>query len=101
MSSSGRVGFAGSTVCAADQARRDQRFRMSDLPDRVLVLGLARSGQAAAAALERRGVEVVRAGRELGNDEDVTLLEGVGLLVKSPGVPREVALVAEAERKGV
>jgi UDP-N-acetylmuramoylalanine-D-glutamate ligase len=44
------------------------------------VLGLARSGEAAAAALERRGVEVVRADRELGNDEDLSLLDGVGLL---------------------
>ena len=30
-----------------------------DLPARVLVLGLARSGHAAAAALRRSGVEVV------------------------------------------
>jgi UDP-N-acetylmuramoylalanine--D-glutamate ligase len=67
----------------------------------VLVLGLARSGKAAAAALERRGVEVVRADRELGNDGDLSLLDGVELLVKSPGVPREVPIVAEAERRGV
>jgi UDP-N-acetylmuramoylalanine--D-glutamate ligase len=67
----------------------------------VLVLGLARSGKAAAAALERRGVEVVRADRELGNDGDVSLLEGVDLIVKSPGVPSEVALVQEAERRGI
>jgi UDP-N-acetylmuramoylalanine--D-glutamate ligase len=67
----------------------------------VLVLGLARSGTAAAAALERRGVEVVRADRELGNDGDLRLLDGVGLLVKSPGVPRQAPLVAEAERRGV
>ena len=67
----------------------------------MLVLGLARSGQAAAAALERRGAEVVRAGRELGNDEDLSLLEGVGLLVKSPGVPGEAPLVAEARERGI
>jgi UDP-N-acetylmuramoylalanine--D-glutamate ligase len=67
----------------------------------VLVLGLARSGQAAAQALERRGVEVVRADRELGNDGNLALLDGVGVLVKSPGVPRDVALVVEAERRGV
>jgi UDP-N-acetylmuramoylalanine--D-glutamate ligase len=71
------------------------------LPERVLVLGLARSGVAAAAALERRGVEVVRAGREQGNEDDLSLLDGVGLLVKSPGVPGEVALVAEARQRGV
>ncbi|HSC93261.1 MAG TPA: UDP-N-acetylmuramoyl-L-alanine--D-glutamate ligase [Gaiellaceae bacterium] len=64
---------------------------------RVLVLGLARSGQAAAAALARRGVEVVRADRTLGNDEDLSLLDGVDVVVKSPGVPREHPLVAAAQ----
>jgi len=67
----------------------------------VLVLGLARSGRAAAAALERRGVEVVRGDRELGNDGELVLLDGVDVLVKSPGVPREAPLVAEADRRGV
>ena len=72
-----------------------------ELPARVLVLGLARSGQAATAALERRGVQVVAAGSELGNDEDLSLLDGVGLLVKSPGVPGENALVAGARERGI
>jgi len=67
----------------------------------VLVLGLARSGLAAAAALERRGVEVVRADRELGNDEEIGLLDGVELLVKSPGVPAEAPLVAAAREHGI
>jgi UDP-N-acetylmuramoylalanine--D-glutamate ligase len=67
----------------------------------VLVLGLARSGLAAATALERRGVEVVRADRELGNDTEVALLEGVELLVKSPGVPGEAPLVVAARERGV
>ena len=67
----------------------------------MLVLGLARSGKAATAALERRGVEVVGADRELGNDGDPALLDGIELLVKSPGVPREAVLVADAERQGV
>jgi UDP-N-acetylmuramoylalanine--D-glutamate ligase len=67
----------------------------------VLVLGLARSGRAAATALERRGVEVSHADRDLGNDADLSLLDGVELLVKSPGVPRELPLVAEAERRGL
>jgi UDP-N-acetylmuramoylalanine--D-glutamate ligase len=67
----------------------------------VVVLGLARSGRAARAALERRGVEVVGADRELGNDRDRSLLDGAKLLVKSPGVPREAPLVAEAERRGL
>ncbi len=74
---------------------------MSDLPQRVLVLGLARSGRAAVTALERRGVEVVTADRELGNDAELELLDGVDVLVKSPGVPREAPLVEEAERRGV
>ncbi|MDX6491444.1 MAG: UDP-N-acetylmuramoylalanine--D-glutamate ligase, partial [Gaiellaceae bacterium] len=74
---------------------------MTKLPQRVLVLGLARSGKAAAAALERRGVEVVGADRELGNDGDLALLDGAELLVKSPGVPRVAPLVAEAELRGV
>jgi UDP-N-acetylmuramoylalanine--D-glutamate ligase len=67
----------------------------------VLVLGLARSGRAAASALDRRGIDVVRADRELGNDQDVALLGGVGVLVKSPGVPGEARLVAEARRRAV
>jgi UDP-N-acetylmuramoylalanine--D-glutamate ligase len=64
------------------------------------VLGLARSGRAATAVLERRGVQVVGADRTLGNDSHLELLEGVGLLVKSPGVPAEAPLVVAAhERK--
>ena len=71
------------------------------LPASALVLGLARSGQAARAALERRGVRVVGADRELGNDDDVSLLDGTELLVKSPGVPAEAVLVAEARLRGI
>jgi UDP-N-acetylmuramoylalanine--D-glutamate ligase len=67
----------------------------------VLVLGLARSGKAAVSALARRGVDVTAADRELGNDGDLSLLDRAELLVKSPGVPREAPLVAEAERRGV
>jgi UDP-N-acetylmuramoylalanine--D-glutamate ligase len=67
----------------------------------VLVLGLARSGLAASAALERRGVEVVRVDRELGNDGDLALLDGAGVLVKSPGVPGEAPLVAAARDRGI
>jgi UDP-N-acetylmuramoylalanine--D-glutamate ligase len=74
---------------------------VTDLPQRVLVLGLARSGRAAIAALERRGVEVVTADRDLANDADLALLDSVDVLVKSPGVPREAPLVEEAEQRGV
>ncbi len=65
------------------------------------MLGLARSGQAAVAALERRSVRVVGADRDLGNDDDVSLLDGVELLVKSPGVPGEAVLVVEARLRGI
>ncbi len=63
---------------------------------RAVVLGLARSGLAAAELLERHGVEVVRADRTLGNDGDVSLLAGADVLVKSPGVPRDNPLVRAA-----
>ena len=46
-------------------------------------------------------MEVVRADRTLANDGDLGLLDGVGLMVKSPGVPRDAPLVAEAARRGV
>ena len=74
---------------------------VTELPQRVLVLGVARSGKAAVAALERRGVEVITADRTLANDRDLGLLDGVGLMVKSPGVPRDAPLVAEAAQRGV
>ncbi|HEY7793989.1 MAG TPA: UDP-N-acetylmuramoyl-L-alanine--D-glutamate ligase [Gaiellaceae bacterium] len=68
---------------------------------KALVLGLARSGRAAQAALEARGVEVVGADRTLGNDTDLGLLEDVDVLVKSPGVPGEAPLVQAARERGV
>ena len=63
--------------------------------------GLARSGDAAAAALAARGDEIVRVDASLGNEDDVSLLEGVELLVKNPGVPGERPLVVEARRRGI
>ena len=68
---------------------------------KALVLGLARSGRAAQAALKADGVEVVAADRTLGNDEDLSLLDGVDLLVKSPGVPGEEPLVLAARSRGI
>ena len=75
---------------------------MSDdwLPRRALVVGLARSGRAAVAALERRGVEVVGVDREHGNDGPEAA-EGVDLVVKSPGVPGEAPAVVAARERGV
>jgi len=68
---------------------------------RALVYGLARSGVAAAEALERRGVEVMRADRLLGNEDDPRLLDGVEVLVKSPGIPGERVLVRAARERGI
>ncbi len=86
------------------------------LPRRALVLGLARSGQAAALALARRGVATVAADRATGIDpgrlagtsveihlgtEEESLLDEVDLVVKSPGVPGESPLAAAARRRGI
>jgi UDP-N-acetylmuramoylalanine--D-glutamate ligase len=86
------------------------------LPASALVLGLARSGQGAALALARRGVRVVAtdrnpdvergrldaAGVELrAGTEEEALLDGIELLVKSPGVPAEARLVAAARARGI
>jgi UDP-N-acetylmuramoylalanine--D-glutamate ligase len=87
-----------------------------NLPRRVLVVGLARSGEAAALALARRNVEVVGADRSeevavgrlvdagvevhLGTEED-GLLQGVELVIKSPGVPGESPLPAAARARRV
>jgi UDP-N-acetylmuramoylalanine--D-glutamate ligase len=86
------------------------------LPRRALVLGLARSGRAAAAALARRGVDVVAADRSPGVDpgrlgdlgvelrlgtEEEALLEGVDLVVKSPGVPAESPLVTATRTREI
>jgi UDP-N-acetylmuramoylalanine--D-glutamate ligase len=86
------------------------------LPRRALVIGLARSGQTAALALARRGVEVAAADRaadvetgrleaagvelHLGTEEE-SLLEGVELVVKSPGVPGESPLAAAARAHAI
>jgi UDP-N-acetylmuramoylalanine--D-glutamate ligase len=68
---------------------------------RALVYGLARSGAAAAAALERDGVEVVQVDATLGNEDDLSLLDGIDVLVKNPGVPGERPLVEEARRRRI
>jgi UDP-N-acetylmuramoylalanine--D-glutamate ligase len=86
------------------------------LPRRALVLGLARSGQAAALALAERGVAVVAFDRRtdvesgrldaagvevhLGNEEGA-LLNAADVVVKSPGVPGENPLVAGARTRGL
>jgi UDP-N-acetylmuramoylalanine--D-glutamate ligase len=82
----------------------------------ALVLGLARSGRAAALALVRRGDRVVavdaspdadtgrlaEAGVEVHlGTEETSLLEGVDVLIKSPGVPSEAPLVSAARDRGI
>ncbi|MBA2359753.1 MAG: UDP-N-acetylmuramoyl-L-alanine--D-glutamate ligase [Actinobacteria bacterium] len=81
----------------------------------ALVLGLARSGRAAALALARRGERVIGVDRspdaEVGRlaeagvevhlgTEEALLLEGTDLLIKSPGVPADSPLVAAARQRG-
>jgi UDP-N-acetylmuramoylalanine--D-glutamate ligase len=87
---------------------------------RVLVVGLARSGKAAAQVLLDQGARVVAFDRDEGlagdpdlgrlrglgvelrlGDEEETLLQGTDLLVKSPGVPGETRLVAGARTHGI
>jgi UDP-N-acetylmuramoylalanine--D-glutamate ligase len=82
----------------------------------VLVVGLARSGMAAADALVAAGASVVGFDRNesldpgrlselgvelhLGREED-KLLQGIDLVVKSPGVPGETVLVQGARTRAI
>ncbi|HEX5983202.1 MAG TPA: UDP-N-acetylmuramoyl-L-alanine--D-glutamate ligase [Solirubrobacterales bacterium] len=81
-----------------------------------LVVGLARSGQAAARMLAARGerVRAVDAGQPEGaaglegagvevflDTDGLAQLEGTRTVVKSPGVPREAAVIAAALERGV
>ncbi|HZO97338.1 MAG TPA: UDP-N-acetylmuramoyl-L-alanine--D-glutamate ligase [Gaiellaceae bacterium] len=68
---------------------------------RALVYGLGRSGRAAAERLAERGDEVVEVDRSLGNELDLSLLDGVDVLVKSPGVPGERPLVTVARERRI
>ncbi len=85
-------------------------------PGPYLIVGLARSGLAAAEALLARGARVygtdagnpAGAGRlaELGvelelDGDGIRLLDDVRTLVKSPGVPAEAAVVAAARGRGL
>ncbi len=81
-----------------------------------LVVGLARSGVAAARLLAERGEEVrgvdsgrpdgVAGLREVGVEvvldaDGLALLDGVRTVVKSPGVPREAPVIAAALGRGI
>src|SRR5215218_4909910 len=87
-------------------------------PGPYLVVGLARSGVAAALALRERGAEV--AGVDSGHVPDeaaerlraagvavhdgtagVALLDGAATVIKSPGVPQQAPVIAAARERGV
>ena len=79
-------------------------------PAPFLVVGLARSGVAALAALRARGLEA--SGVDSGTPEldvpevhlgtsGVELLDGVATVVKSPGVPQTAPVVAAARERGI
>jgi UDP-N-acetylmuramoylalanine--D-glutamate ligase len=83
---------------------------------RALVLGLARSGQAAAHALARRGEGVVAVDRSREVDagrledagvevhlgsEETSLLDGIEVVIKSPGVPNDAPLVTAARERAI
>ena len=80
------------------------------------MLGLAVTGEAAALALAARGVEVVVSDRSPDADfgrlagtgvelrlgtEDESVLSGVELVVKSPGVPERSPVVSAARERGI
>jgi UDP-N-acetylmuramoylalanine--D-glutamate ligase len=81
-----------------------------------LVVGLARSGQAVARLLAGLGGDVIgvdsgrpdgvaglrEVGVEVFLDADgLVLLKGIRTVVKSPGVPREAAVISEAMERGI
>jgi len=86
---------------------------VAGVADRVLVVGLARSGRAAVPALRSAGAAVVAYDADASldvtgiaadvalGDWDERLLDAVELVVKSPGVPAEAPPVAAARERGI
>ena len=80
---------------------------------RALVVGLARSGRAAVAVLRDAGVDVLAFDASEGIDRsglavdlrlgewDDAALDGVDLVVKSPGVPSDAPPIAAARSRGI
>ncbi len=81
-----------------------------------LVVGLARSGFAAALALRERGVRTIGVDRDAPEgldaladagvelhlaDDGLSLLEDVEVVVKSPGVPAQAPVIAAARARGL
>ncbi len=67
----------------------------------VVYYGLGKSGEAAAARLAERGDDVVLVDRALGNEDDLAVLDGAGLFVKSPGAPPDAPIVRAARERGI
>ena len=59
--------------------------------------GAARSGRAVTGRL----ADAVLVDRSLGNEDDLSLLDGIDVLVKSPGVPGDRPLVVAARERGI
>jgi UDP-N-acetylmuramoylalanine--D-glutamate ligase len=87
-----------------------------NLPQHVLVVGLGRTGSAAALALAKRGVHVVAADRDPNADvgrlaaagvevhagtEEERLLDGVELMIKGPGVRAASPLPTAGRARGL
>jgi UDP-N-acetylmuramoylalanine--D-glutamate ligase len=101
----------------SDVFDRTELRRRSDVPPGpYLVVGLARSGIAAALALRARGEQVIgvdagspgsldaleAAGIELHlQEQGASLLERVCTVIKSPGVPSSAPLIAQARARGM
>ncbi len=87
---------------------------------KVLVIGLARSGAAVARKLAKMGAEVVVSDNDRSPELELrlaelkdmgirgilgghplSLLEEVDLVIVSPGVPTDIAILQEAERRGI
>ena len=64
---------------------------------KILMYGAARSGRAVTGRL----ADAVLVDRTLGNEEDLSLLDGIDVLVKSPGVPGDRPLVVAARERGI
>ena len=69
-------------------------------PGPWLVVGMARSGRAALAALRAAGHEARGVDRSSGDDTPAAL-HGVHAVAKSPGVPREAPVIAAALERGI
>jgi UDP-N-acetylmuramoylalanine--D-glutamate ligase len=64
---------------------------------KILMYGAARSGRAVTSRLK----DAVLVDRSLGNEDDLSLLDGIDVLVKSPGVPGDRPLVVAARARGI